>query len=72
MTTRLLEPFPVETEGGRAVELFVESLALLQAPSRSRNELDAAREITRLVDGNPLAIDLAASRALELGVTTVL
>ena len=76
-----LVPFPVagaggdrdELDGNPAVRLFVDRTSRLRPSFRlTRENAGAVSEICRRLDGLPLALELAASRAATLGVETVL
>ncbi|WP_162950177.1 ATP-binding protein [Rhizobium jaguaris] len=69
---QMIDPLPVDDDGP-AVELFLEeAAAVVGSNSFTDEEITATLEICRLVHGNPLAIELAAARVLELGFDGVL
>ncbi|MFC9440696.1 ATP-binding protein [Nocardia sp. NPDC057030] len=66
-----VDPLPIADErggDGAAVELFLDRMRSNHTRSDlAPAELDATREICRLLDGLPLAIELAAARARAFG-----
>jgi predicted ATPase/DNA-binding CsgD family transcriptional regulator len=62
----------MQLAANQAVRLFAERAQAVGAPLRpGRDDLEAAAEICRQVDGLPLAIELAAARTRSLPVTTL-
>lgn len=70
-----VEPLPIRDEDGgdgAAVELFLDRVRSNDAHwELTQDELDATREICRLLDGLPLGIELAASRARAFGLRDI-
>jgi predicted ATPase len=64
-----LGPLPTDTESSAAVELFVQRSAVLESEPDARSTL---LRIARVLDGNPLAIELAAARLELLGPRVLL